>query len=47
MSSNRSVIPSAIGLCLSILIFGWTHSGFADRVAPETVAVTYSVRPAV
>jgi hypothetical protein len=47
MSSNRPVTRFAIGLCLSIFIFGWTHLGFAGGFTPETAAVTHSARPAV
>jgi hypothetical protein len=47
MSKNRSVIPSAIGLFLSLLVFGWIPSVFAGRLAPETMAITPSERPAV
>lgn len=47
MSTNRSVIPSAIGLFLSISLFGWIPSVFASRLAPEAMAATQSERPAV
>ncbi|MCB2145909.1 MAG: VWA domain-containing protein [Deltaproteobacteria bacterium] len=47
MSNYRSVNLSAIGLFLSIFVFGWIPSVFAGSPAPETMAVTQSERPAV
>ena len=47
MSIYRSVIPSAIGLFFSIFVFGWNPCVFAGSLAPETMAVTQSERPAV